>query len=81
MKKINYVMAYQSINYLATYSGWITGIAAAGVVISILRQGMQFYTEGAEAKEIFIKIKKRFVAGIILILLTALIELLKGYYM
>lgn len=77
---MNYVVAYQSIRYLTIYSSWITGLAAGGVVISILRQGIQLYTEGADLHEIFVRIKKRFVAGICLILLTAMIEVLRRYY-
>lgn len=75
-----YMIAYQSIGYLAIYSSWITGLAAAGITISILVQGLHFYTEDVEFSDIFNKIKKRLVVGVILILLTAIIEFLKKYF-
>lgn len=80
MQITKYIIAYQSIGYLAIYSSWITGLAAVAITLSILVQGIHFYTENEEFSEIFKKIKKRFTVGVILILLTAIIEFLKRYF-
>ncbi len=70
----------QSINYITTWAGWITGLATAGIILSCIVSGFGYYVDGADISEILKKIGKRIRAGIILITLTAIISFLKRYW-
>lgn len=74
------ILAYQSTVYLAQYFHWITGLATAGIVYSILRQGVAFYLDGDDLGDTLKKCKKKIIAGIILLLISAIISRLKQYY-
>lgn len=70
----------QSIQYITTVGSWITGLAAAGITFSCIRDGFSYYLEGKDAEEIIQQISKKLRAGVILLLMTALIEFFKKYW-
>lgn len=70
----------QSIQYITTVGEWITGLAAAGITLSCMREGFSYYTEGKDVEEILKQTSKKIRAGVILILMTALIEFFKKYW-
>lgn len=71
----------QSISYITTFTSYITGFAAAGIIFSCVISAYDAYINGTDYKEVFVKLGKRLRAGVILILITAIINFLKGYWL
>ncbi len=69
-----------SIQYINKLLGYITGFAATGIAFRCVITGYELYTAGLEVKEILIRLQKQIRAGIMLILITAIIAFFKRYY-
>lgn len=71
----------QSIEFIGRYTSYLTGFAAAAFTFSCMVTGYSYYTGGAEFEEIIRKIGKKIRAAVILILITAIIEFFKRYWL
>lgn len=71
----------KSIEYITTWTSYLTGFAATAITFSCIVRGYDFYFNGDDLHEVMKKIGKRIRAGIVLILITSIITFLKRYWL
>lgn len=76
------VLGYVLIREVAKYTGWLTGLLTAGLVVRCIRDFIEAYGDpemGAAAA--IKKAKRRIFAAVIGIMATSLVSLFKAYYL
>lgn len=76
------VLGYVLISEVAKYTGWLTGMLTAGLVMRCIRDFIEAYGDpemGAVAA--IKKVKRRIFAAAIGIMATSLVSLFKAYYL
>ena len=75
------ILAYQSTQVISTWSVWIAGLLTAGLTFRVMKDFISAIMDDMTIAEAFKKTKKRFVAVVIGITVTALVAMFKKYYM
>ena len=71
----------KSIEYITTWTSYLTGAAAGLITFSCIVTGYGFFMAGDDLQKGMEKLGKRIRAGIFLILITSMIAFLKRYWL